>query len=55
MSYEIIKGIKVDNKNKKIFLRSSSNNVTPNPDGEEETTSGKSDVAEDDDYKKNVQ
>lgn len=29
MSYEIIKGIKVDNKNKKIFLRSSSNNVTP--------------------------
>lgn len=29
MSYEIIKGIKVDNKNKKIFLRSSPNNISP--------------------------
>lgn len=29
MSYEIIKGIKVDNKRNKLFLRSSSNNVYP--------------------------
>lgn len=29
MSYEIIKGLKLDRKNKKIFVRSSSNNVYP--------------------------
>ena len=29
MSYEIAKSIDIDNKNKKIFLRSSSNNIYP--------------------------
>lgn len=29
MSYEIAKSIRIDNKNKKIFLRSSSNNIYP--------------------------
>ena len=31
MSYEIAKGIKIDNKKKKIFIRSTSNNVYPKP------------------------
>ena len=29
MSYEIAKGIRIDKKNKKIFIRSSSNNIYP--------------------------